>query len=107
MARSHPHRHTHRRQKRAGNAARLGVAGGVTGVVGVAAVAGLIVMVRSHGDRTEPGPRTVAARTNASDLNGSSVGSRVTTGVRAPVQPKTGTKLDVSTPEGFTYSLAA
>lgn len=106
MARSNPHHHAHRRQKQARNAARLGMAGGVTGVLGVAVVAGLIVVVRAHGDRTEPTPRTVAARTGTPRLQRSARrGSTV--GVRSLDQLKTGTKLDVNTPEGFSYSLAA
>lgn len=96
--------HSHRRQKQARHAARLGIAGGVTGVLGVGAVAGLIVVVRAHGDRAEPSPRTVAARTSATTAgrNTSSGG-----GVRNLSQLKTGAELDVSTPDGFSYSLAA
>jgi hypothetical protein len=99
MASSH---HSHRRQKQARHAARLGIAGGVTGVLGVGAVAGLIVMVRAHGHQAEPSPRTVAARTSASTAK-----SALSGGVRSLAQLKTGTKLDVSTPDGFSYSLAA
>src|SRR4051794_28549831 len=106
MARSHPH-HAHRRQKQARSAARLGIAGGVTGVVGVAAVAGLIVVARSHGDRGEPTPRSVAAENRASHPRISPLQRRAVTGVRDPSQLKTGTKLELGTPEGFSYSLAA
>ena len=106
MARSHSHRHAHRRQKQARHAARLGIAGGVTGVLGVGAVAGLIVVVRTHDDRTVPTPRTVAVRTSASRLQ-STVGRGSLGHPRTLSQLKTGSKLDVSTPEGFSYSLAA
>jgi hypothetical protein len=106
MTRSHPHHHAHRRQKQARSSARLAIAGSVTGVLGVTAVAGLIVVVRAHHDGSEPSPRPVAARTSASRLQGS-VRRGGASGVRSLDQLKTGTKLDVSTPEGFTYSLAA
>jgi hypothetical protein len=86
--------HSHRRQRKARNAARLGIAGGVTGVVGVAAVAGLIVVVRAHGRQVEPPPRTVAASTTS-------------TGGQSLARLSTGTKLDLSTPDGYTYSIAA
>jgi hypothetical protein len=68
--------------------------GGVTGVVGVAAVATLIVVGRAHGDQAEPAPRTMAVKTTAGSA-------------KPHVKPRTGDALDVSTPDGFTYSLAA
>lgn len=94
--------HSHRRQNQARNAARLGIAGGVAGVLGVAAIAGLILVVRSHGSHAES-PRTVAARTSA----GADAARKSPGGVRSRAQLKTGTELDVSTPDGFSYSLAA
>ncbi|WP_345462819.1 hypothetical protein [Actinoallomurus oryzae] len=60
----------------------------------MAAVAGLIVVVRAHGDHRTPAPRTVAARTATHGSDGLS-------------RLKTGTRLDVSTPDGYSYSLAA
>jgi hypothetical protein len=99
MAYSH---HSHRRKKQTRHAARLGIVGGVTGVLGVGAVAGLIVVVRAHGAQTEPSPRPVAVRTSATSAKGALSG-----GVRSLSQLKTGPKLDVSTPDGFSYSLAA
>jgi hypothetical protein len=98
-----PSHHSHRRQKQTRHAAPLGISGGVTGVLGVGAVAGLIVVVRAHGDHTAPTPRTVAVRTSATTVNRALSGG----GVRSLAQLKTGTKLDVSTPDGFSYSLAA
>jgi hypothetical protein len=65
MARTH---HSHRRQKQARHAARLRIAGGVIGVLST--VAGLIVVVRAHGDRAEPIPRAVASRTSATTVRG-------------------------------------
>jgi hypothetical protein len=97
MARSN---HSHRRQKQARNAARVGIAGGVTGVLGVAAIAGLVV-VRTHHDQTASTPRAVAARTKTTSH------VRAATGVRSLSELKTGTRLDVSTPDGYSYSLAA
>lgn len=84
--------HSHRRQKRARHTARRGIAGGVTGVLGVVAVAGGIVFVRAHGHRSEQTPHAMAARTSVA---------------RAPERLTTGDRLDVSTPDGFSYSLAA
>ncbi|MCW2862643.1 MAG: hypothetical protein JWP48_4351 [Actinoallomurus sp.] len=101
----HSHSHSHRRQKQARHAARLGIAGGVTGVLGVGAIAGLILVLRAHADQTAPIPRTVAERTSASRAQAPVPGA--STGVRSLSQLKTGAKLDVSTPDGFSYSLAA
>jgi hypothetical protein len=95
MAREH---HSHRRQRKSGNAARLGIAGGVTGVVGVAAVAGLVLVVRSHGGEAASAPGVMADRTSAGTAR---------TGGRTLAQLKTGQKLDVNTPDGYSYSLAA
>jgi hypothetical protein len=82
------------------------MAGGVAGMLGVAAVAGLIVVVHVHSDRAAATPRTAAERTSAPRLQGT-VGRGSTAGVQSRSQLKTGTKVDVSTPEGFSYSLAA
>jgi hypothetical protein len=100
MAQNH---HSHRRQNQARHAARLGIAGGVTGVLGVGAIAGLIVVVRAHHHPGESAPRTVAARTGA----GVGAAGKSPSGLRSRAQLKTGTELDVSTPDGFSYSLAA
>ncbi|MGI5226880.1 hypothetical protein [Actinoallomurus sp. CA-142502] len=94
MARSHSRRSAHRRKRQSRRTAGLGIAGGV---LGVGAVAGLIVGVRAHGDHGMPAPRTVAARTSAGPGSGVSSLSRL----------KTGSRLDVSTPDGYSYSLAA
>ncbi len=86
--------HSHRRRKQARGTARLGIAGGVTGVVAVAAVGGVLVVKRGHGHEAEPVPRTMTGQTRSLDA-------------RPHVKPKTGDAFDVSTPDGFTYSLAA
>jgi hypothetical protein len=106
MTRSHSHRHAHRRRKRTSGTARIGIAGAVTGVAGVVAAAALIVVVRSHGGPGEPAPRTVAVQTGTAHLQGSA-GRESIAANRIPSQLKTGDRLDVSTPEGFSYSLAA
>jgi hypothetical protein len=106
MSRSHPHHHAHRRRKQRRSAARLGIAGGVTGVLGVAAAAGFILVIRTHDQASEPTPRPMAVQTKAIRPQ-SSVRRGGTSGVHSLSQLKTGAKLDVSTPEGFTYSLAA
>jgi hypothetical protein len=95
MANTH---HSHRRPTKSRSGARLGIAGAVTGVVGVAAVAGLIVMVRSHDGPAASAPGAVAVRTKAGAAH---------SGGRTLAQLKTGQKLDVSTPDGYSYSLAA
>lgn len=85
--------HSHRR-RRTRSAARLALAGGATGVIGVTAVAALIAVLRVHGHRDEPAPRQVAAGAGAS--HGTAL-SRL----------KTGTELDLTTPDGYTYAIAA
>jgi hypothetical protein len=93
-----PASHRSHRRKKAGNAARLGIAGGVTGVVGVVAVAGLIFAVRTHGSHPGSDPGTMAAKTDAAA--GTSNG-------RTLAQLKLGPKLGLTTPDGYTYSIAA
>jgi hypothetical protein len=94
-----PASHRSHRRKKAGNAARLGIAGGVTGVVGVAAAAGLILTVRTHGTPAERGPGTMTAKTEAAAAG--------TPHGRTLAQLKAGPKLDLTTPDGYTYSIAA
>ncbi|MEV5707794.1 hypothetical protein [Actinoallomurus sp. NPDC052274] len=95
-----PASHRSHRRKKAGNAARLGIASGVTGVVGVAAVAGLIFAVRSHENHAQHDPGTVAAARTDAAAAGTSRG-------RTLAQLKPGPKLDLTTPDGYTYSIAA
>jgi hypothetical protein len=57
-------------------------------------VAVLVVLVRAHGDHPTSAPRTAAART-------------ATHGAGSLSRLKTGSQLDVSTPDGYSYSLAA
>lgn len=84
----------------------MGIAGGVTGVLGVAGAATLIMVVRAHTDHGAPAPRAVAAQTTAPRVQ-SPVHPGSVAGVRRPPELKTGDRLAVSTPDGFTYSLAA
>lgn len=83
--------HSHRRQKQARHTAGLGIAGGV---LGVSAVALGVVLVRAHGQPAETTSHTRAAAATADPA-------------RTAQRPKTGPRLDVSTPDGFSYSLAA
>ncbi|WP_433183867.1 hypothetical protein [Actinoallomurus sp. CA-150999] len=94
-----PASHRSHRRKKARNTARLAIAGGVTGVAGVVAVAGLMFTLRSHGSRTEDEPSTMAATTNAA---GARPAHR-----RTLAQLKLGPKLDLSTPDGYLYDIAA
>ncbi len=86
---------SHRRRKRA-SAGRLGLAGAVAGAVGIAAIAAGIVLLRpdsgSGGPATEP-----------------SLASEGGVGVQiaSVPAPKAGAPLNVTTPEGYGYSLAA
>ncbi|MGP4027727.1 hypothetical protein [Actinomadura sp. 3N407] len=89
-----PYRTNHRRKKR--NAGRLGLAGALTGAVGIAAVATVIVVVRPGGD-----PGGEAARPT---LAGQGSAAPVKSSVPAP---ETGPPVGFTTPEGYGYSLAA
>ncbi|GAA4625947.1 hypothetical protein GCM10023196_032160 [Actinoallomurus vinaceus] len=93
-----PASHRSHRRKKARNTARLAIAGGVTGVVGVVAVAGLMFIVRAHGTSTESEPGTVAATTKAGARPAHS---------RTLAQLKLGPKLDLTTPDGYLYDIAA
>lgn len=89
MERNH---RSHRRRTKARRAARLVIAGGATGVVGVVAIAVLTVALRD-GLADGPGKRDAAARSSASAGIGL-IGLR------------TGDKLSLTTPDGFTYDVA-
>ncbi|MFD0686579.1 hypothetical protein [Actinomadura fibrosa] len=87
--------HSHRRRKSSG-AGRLGLAGALTGAVGIAAVAAGIVYLRpgaGDGDRTAR--PSLASQGDA--------GAAVAT----TAAPKAGPPLNFTTPEGYGYSLAA
>ncbi|MEU8341793.1 hypothetical protein SAMN05443665_100141 [Actinomadura meyerae] len=89
-----PHR-SHRRRKKTA-AGRLGLAGAVTGAVGIAAIAAGMVFLRPGGDAAEE----TARPTLASQGDGARQGSAVPA-------PKAGPAVDFTTPEGYGYSLAA
>ncbi|GAA0317216.1 hypothetical protein NE235_15580 [Actinoallomurus spadix] len=95
-----PASHRSHRRKKAGNAARLGIAGAVTGVVGVAALAGAIYAIRTHETDGRPDPGTVAAAKTDAAAAGTSHG-------RTLAKLKAGPKLDLTTPDGYTYAIAA
>jgi hypothetical protein len=82
-----PSRH-HRRRKR--RAAKLGLAGALTGVLGIAVIAAAIVLLR-------PGP---------GDQNAGSGGAGDGGPASVP-SPKAGTALSLTTPEGYGYGVAA
>src|SRR5256885_2332532 len=81
-----------RRRTKARRAARLVIAGGATGVAGVIAVAMLTMVLRDHLG-AGPGRRDAAASSSASAGIG-------------PNGPRTGDKLSLTTPDGFTYDVA-
>ncbi|NDU74746.1 hypothetical protein GWI34_19255 [Actinomadura sp. DSM 109109] len=85
---------SHRRRRKS-HAGRAGLAGALTGAVGIAAVAGAIVVLRPGTD----------------DGGGSSAPSLASRGEAAAgasvPAPKAGPPVDFTTPEGYGYSLAA
>jgi hypothetical protein len=85
--------HSHRRRRKSG-AGRLGLAGAVTGVVGIAAVAAGIVYFRPSGDAGGTGRPSLASQGETGSQSA------------APL-PKTGPPVNFTTPEGYGYSLAA
>ncbi|MFB4311084.1 hypothetical protein [Actinomadura sp. GTD37] len=88
-----PHR-SHRRRRKT-SAGRLGLAGALTGAVGIAAVAAGIVFLRPGGDGVEE----TAQPTLASQGDGGPAGSAVPA-------PEAGPAVNFTTPEGYGYSLA-
>ncbi|MEU8796878.1 hypothetical protein [Spirillospora sp. NPDC048819] len=89
-----PYRTNHRRKKR--NAGRLGLAGALTGALGIAAVAAAIVVIRPGDDLGGEAARPTLAGQGSIAPERSSV----------PV-PKTGPPIGFTTPEGYGYTLAA
>lgn len=95
MSNSYQPYRSHRRRKKS-SAGRLGLAGALTGAVGIAAVAGGIVILRPGGDSAEEPTRPASA----------GQGEAVPRGPSVP-EPKTGPPVNFTTPEGYGYSLAA
>ncbi|WP_433478048.1 hypothetical protein ACQPZP_14035 [Spirillospora sp. CA-142024] len=93
MSNSHQPYRSHRRRKKS-HAGRLGLAGALTGAVGIAAVAGAIVYLRPGTGGGEDSTRPTLA--SQGDGQGSSVPA-----------PKAGPPVNFTTPEGYGYSLAA
>ncbi|SFN13408.1 MULTISPECIES: hypothetical protein [Actinomadura] len=88
-----PHR-SHRRRRKS-HSGRLGLAGALTGAVGIAAVAGAIVYLRPGTGERESTEPALASQGGA---------GRQGTSVPAP---KAGPPVNFTTPEGYGYSLAA
>lgn len=95
MANDYQPYRSHRRRKKT-SAGRLGLAGALTGAVGIAAVAAGIVILRPGGDGVEE----TAQPTLASQGDSGSAGSAVPA-------PAAGPPVNFTTPEGYGYSLAA
>ncbi|MFI0482008.1 hypothetical protein [Actinomadura sp. 9N215] len=89
-----PHR-SHRRRKKS-TAGRIGLAGALTGAVGIAAVAAGIVFLRPGSDSGEDPARQTSVSQGVASTRGPSVPA-----------PKAGPPIDFTTPEGYGYSLAA
>jgi hypothetical protein len=95
MSDSHQPRRSHRRRKKS-NAGRIGIAGALTGAVGIAAVAAAIAVLRPGGDAGADPARPASAGQPDTGDHGPSAAA-----------PKSGTPVDFMTPEGYGYSLAA
>jgi hypothetical protein len=89
---SQPYR-SHRRRKKS-QAGRLGLAGAVTGAVGIAAVAGVIVFLRPGSGGEGSAPPVLAGQGDGG------------AGTSVPA-PEAGPPVGFTTPEGYGYSLAA
>ncbi|WP_026405548.1 hypothetical protein [Actinomadura rifamycini] len=85
-----------RRKPRRTGAGRLGLAGALTGAVGIAAIAAGIVVLR-------PGPDAGDAGAPPSRASGSGASPSLS----SQPAPRTGAAVPFTTPEGYGYSLAA
>jgi hypothetical protein len=95
MSNSYQPYRSHRRRKKT-SAGRLGLAGAVTGAVGIAAIAAGIVVLRPGGGGAEEAARPSLGSQGVSTRQGSAVPA-----------PKAGPPVNFTTPEGYGYSLAA
>ncbi|XRQ03485.1 hypothetical protein ACN3XK_43735 [Actinomadura welshii] len=95
MSYDHRHYRTHRRRKKSA-AGRLGLAGALTGAVGIAAVAAAIVVIRPDGGAGGDAARPTLAGQGS-----------VTAQQPAVPAPESGPPINFTTPEGYGYSLAA
>ncbi|REE99274.1 hypothetical protein [Thermomonospora umbrina] len=95
---SNSHR-SHRRRKKS-NAGRLGLAGALTGVLGIGAVAAGYLALKPD-DSAPQSPPGVNSRT------GTGAGAGTGGAVGTADAPSTGPTLSVTTPEGYGYSLGA
>ncbi|MQY02767.1 hypothetical protein [Actinomadura macrotermitis] len=86
-----------RRRRKQGNAGRLGLVGALTGAVGIAAVAGAIVVMRPDG-KEDKGSPVLAGQDGASVAPGAP---------GTTPSPRSGPVLSFNTPEGYGYGLAA
>ncbi|MEV5825323.1 hypothetical protein AB0L25_07100 [Spirillospora sp. NPDC052242] len=86
-----------RRKPRRTGAGRLGLAGALTGAVGIAAIAAGIVVLRPGSD---------AGSAGAPPSRASGAGAAAPSMSSQPA-PRTGTPVPFTTPEGYGYSLAA
>ncbi|MFG1999610.1 hypothetical protein ACGFNU_10735 [Spirillospora sp. NPDC048911] len=90
---SNSYRSHHRRKK--SSAGKVGLAGVLTGAIGIAAVAGGILILR-------PGSDGDAETTTSPPLS-----SQLNNAPAPAPAPKVGPALSITTPEGYAYSLAA
>lgn len=95
MSNSYQPYRSHRRRSKT-SAGRLGLAGAVTGAVGIAAIAAGMIVLRPGGGGAEEAARPSLASQGDSTQPGSAVPA-----------PKAGPPVNFTTPEGYGYSLAA
>lgn len=95
---SNSHR-SHRRRKKS-NAGKLGLAGALTGVLGIGAVAVGFVLLQPGDDKPKDQPGLTAEGGDTSGQGGGGAAGTAKT-------PKTGPTLSITTPEGYGYALGA
>jgi len=86
---------SHRRRKKGGGG-KIAIAGAVVGMIAIAGIVGGIVLSRGHGSSTAGGNLALPGSTSA-------VGGDV----KQVPKPPTGTALNIATPDGYGYSVAA
>lgn len=93
---------SHRRQKKT-TTGKLGLAGALTGALGIGAVAGAIIVLRPD----HPGNPSMTGTSRDTTQNGPAPSGVPSGGPTPASAPKTGRQIGFTTPEGYGYTLAA
>jgi hypothetical protein len=88
---------SHRRRRKKSNAGRIGIAGALAGVLGIAAIAIIIVMLRSSSHHA-PAPVRAGIGQDAPSPSGEA---------KAVSTPKTGATLSIANTDGYAYGIGA